>query len=86
MTWIIASLHSAFGFAIVGVIVAEVLGSTSGLGDVIHASQGNFDGTGVFAVMITVAVIVLIAESLLTRLEHRLLSWRPPSRSDSASI
>lgn len=86
MTWIIASLHSAFGFAIVGVIVAEVLGSTEGLGDVIHASQGLFDGTGVFAVMITVAVVVLLAETLLTRLEHRLLSWRPPSRSDSGSI
>ncbi|WP_125567915.1 ABC transporter permease [Nocardioides baekrokdamisoli] len=86
MTWIIASLHSAFGFAIVGVLVAEVLGSTEGLGDVIHASQGNFDGTGVFAVMITVAVIVLVAEALLTKLEHRLLGWRPASRSDAASI
>lgn len=86
MTWIIASLHTAFGFAIVGVIVAEVLGAQEGLGLLIKTAQGNFQPDGVFAVMITVAVIVLVAESVLTRLEHRLLSWRPPSRTDSASI
>ena len=86
MTWIIASLHTAFGFAIVGVIVAEVLGAQEGLGLLIKTAQGNFQPDGVFAVMITVAVIVLVAEGLLTRLEHRLLSWRPPSRSDSSAI
>ena len=86
MTWIIASLHTAFGFAIVGVIVAEVLGATEGLGLLIKTAQGNFQPDGVFAVMITVAVIVLVAEAVLTRVEHRLLSWRPPSRSDNAAI
>jgi NitT/TauT family transport system permease protein len=86
MTWIIASVHTAFGFAIVGVIVGEVLGAQAGLGLVIATAQGHFQADGVFAVMGTVAAIVLVAESLLTKLEHRLLSWRPPSRSDNASI
>ena len=85
LTWIIASLHSALGFAIVGALVGEVLGAKSGLGLVITTAQNNFDPDGVFATMLTVAVLVLGAEWLMSKLEQRLLSWRPPSPSDSSS-
>ncbi|AGS72436.1 ABC transporter permease [Streptomyces collinus] len=83
LTWIIASLHSAFGFAIVGALVGEVLGAQSGLGLVIKTAQNNFDPNGVFATMLVIAVIVLGAEWLIGKLEHRLLSWRPPSASET---
>jgi NitT/TauT family transport system permease protein len=83
LTWIIASLHSAFGFAIVGALVGEVLGAQSGLGLVIKTAQNNFDPNGVFATMLVIAVIVLGAEWLIGKLEHRLLSWRPPSPSEA---
>jgi len=86
LTWIIASLHTAFGFAIVGALVGEVLGAQSGLGLVITTAQNQFNPDGVFATMIVIAVITLIAEFLLTRLERRLLSWRPPSHSEAAGI
>ncbi|MBR7832105.1 ABC transporter permease [Actinospica durhamensis] len=86
LTWIIASLHTAFGFAIVGALVGEVLGAQSGLGLVITTAQNQFNPDGVFATMIVIAVITLAAESLLTRLERRLLSWRPPSPSEAAQI
>lgn len=83
LTWIIASLHSAFGFAIVGALVGEVLGAQSGLGLVIKTAQNNFDPNGVFATMLVIAVIVLGAEWLIGKLEHRLLAWRPPSPSET---
>lgn len=86
LTWIIASLHTAFGFAIIGALVAEVLGAQKGLGLVIKTAQGQFDPNGVFAVMATVAVITLVAEFVLTRLEHRLLAWRPPARTEASAI
>jgi NitT/TauT family transport system permease protein len=86
MTWIIASLHTAFGFAIVGALVQEILGSTEGLGLVISTAQGTFDANGIFAVVFTVMALTLVAEFILTRLEHQLLGWRPQSRSDAASI
>jgi len=86
LTWIIASLHTAFGFAIVGALVGEVLGAQSGLGLVITTAQNQFNPDGVFATMIVIAVITLIAEFLLTRLERRLLSWRPPSPSEVSAI
>jgi NitT/TauT family transport system permease protein len=86
LTWIIASLHTAFGFAIIGALVAEVLGAQKGLGLVVKVAQGNFDPNGVFAVIVTVAVITLVAEFALTWVERRLLVWRPPSSAEAASI
>ena len=86
MTWIIASLHTAFGFAIIGALVAEVLGAQHGIGLIISQSQGNFDPNTVFACMVIVAVVTLVAEYLITLLEKALLKWRPPSRSEAQAI
>lgn len=86
LTWIIASLHTAFGFAIVGVLVQEILGSQHGLGLVIHNAQNNFDAQTLFACIFIVMVMVLIAETGISFVERRLLSWRPPSASEGAGI
>ncbi|HEV2373211.1 MAG TPA: ABC transporter permease [Streptosporangiaceae bacterium] len=83
LTWIIASLHVAFGFAIIGAIVGEFLGAQQGLGLVISSAQNNFNANGVFAAMLIIAVIALTAEGLISRLERRLLAWRPPTHSEA---
>ena len=83
LTWIIASLHVAFGFAIIGAIVGEFLGAQKGLGLVIATAQNNFDPNGVFAAMLIIAVIALTAEGLIAQLERRLLAWRPPSPTET---
>jgi NitT/TauT family transport system permease protein len=85
LTWIIASLHVAFGLSIIGAIVGEFLGSQKGLGLVIATSQNNFNPNGVFAAMFIIAVLALTAEGLISLLERRLLSWRPPSQSEAAA-
>ncbi|MDQ1577625.1 MAG: sulfonate transport system permease protein, partial [Microbacteriaceae bacterium] len=86
MTWIIASLHTAFGFAIIGALVAEVLGATHGIGLIISQAQGNFDPDTVFACMVITSVFTLLAEYLITLLERSILRWRPPNRSESQAI
>ena len=86
LSWIIASLHTAFGFAIIGALVAEVLGSQRGVGLIISQAQGRLDPNTVFAAMAIMAVITLVAEYLLTLLEKRVLSWRPPSQAESAGL
>lgn len=85
LTWIIASLHVAFGLAIIGAIVGEFLGAQKGLGLVIANSQNNFNPNGVFGAMLIIAVLALTAEGLIGLLERRLLSWRPPSQSEAGS-
>lgn len=80
-TWIIASLHVAFGFALIGAIVGEFIGAQQGLGYLIRQAQGSFDTDGVWAALVIMAVVALLAESLITRLERWLLRWRPPQLS-----
>jgi NitT/TauT family transport system permease protein len=77
-TWIIASLHVSFGFALIGAIVGEFLGGRQGLGVLIKEAQGNFNANGVWAAMVIMGIVALAAEWLITRLENRLLRWRPP--------
>jgi NitT/TauT family transport system permease protein len=82
-TWILASLHVSFGFALIGAIVGEYLGAEQGLGMLIKSAQGTFDANGVWAAMLIMAVVALIAEFLITRLENVLLRWRPSQLTDA---
>ena len=77
LSWITASMHVSFGFALIGAIVGEFLGSQHGLGLIIATAQGTFNPNGVYAAMVIIAVMALSAEWLITRMEDRLLNWRP---------
>jgi NitT/TauT family transport system permease protein len=77
LSWILASLHVSFGFALVGAVVGEFLGSKQGIGLLISTAQGAFNSSGVFAAMIVLAVVALSTDYLLTAIETRLLKWRP---------
>ncbi len=83
LTWIIASLHTSFSFALVGAVVGEFLGATEGIGLLIQTAQGTFNANGVFAAMAILAVIALISELLITSLENKLINWRPPVFNDA---
>jgi NitT/TauT family transport system permease protein len=76
LTWIFSSLHTSLGFAMVGAVVGEYLGSTRGLGYVISQAEGTFDTTGVFAGMTILGVVVVIVSAGVTRLERWLLRWK----------
>ncbi len=77
LTWILASLHVSFGFALVGAVVGEFLGARHGIGLLIATAQGAFNAAGVFAAMVVLAVVAMAAEYLLTAIEDKLLIWRP---------
>ncbi|MFF7409580.1 ABC transporter permease [Streptomyces lydicus] len=76
-SWIFTSLHVSFGFALIGAIVGEYIGATKGLGLLVSASQGTFNAAGVYAAMVILAVVALLAEGLLAFLEKRLFRWKP---------
>jgi NitT/TauT family transport system permease protein len=84
-SWILASLHTAFGFALIGAVVGEYTGADKGMGLLISNAQGTFDAAGIYAGMIVITVIALLAESLLTLLERRLLAWRPRQATSSTT-
>ena len=83
MSWIIASLHTSFGLALVGAVVGELFGATQGVGELIYSAKNLFDANGVFAGMLLLAVLALVAEALITALENRLIKWRPPVATET---
>lgn len=85
-TWILSSLHVAFGFALIGAVVGEYAGASKGLGLLISNAQGTFDSAGIYAGMIIITVIALIAEWGIGMAENRLLKWRPSQATSGHGI
>lgn len=83
-SWILSSLRTSVGFAVVGAIIGEYLGSSAGLGYLIAQAEGNFDAVGVFAGILILAIFVLIIDSILDVVETRLIKWRPNASERSA--
>lgn len=85
LSWTFSSLHTAVGFAVVGAVVGEYLGSAAGLGYLIHQAEGVFDVTGVFAGMFVLMAFVLVIDWLVTLVEDRLLVWRPQAATSATA-
>jgi NitT/TauT family transport system permease protein len=83
LSWIVASLHTSFGLALVGAVVGELFGATAGIGELIYNAKNQFDAAGVFAGMGLLAAMALLAEALITALEDRLIKWRPPVATET---
>jgi NitT/TauT family transport system permease protein len=77
LSWMFSSLHTSVGFAVVGAVVGEYLGSAAGLGYLIQQAEGIFDVAGVFAGMFVLAGFVIVIDAGVTLIERRLLVWRP---------
>ncbi len=82
MSWIFASLHVSFGFAIIGAIVGEFVGSRHGIGLLINIAKGTFDAAGMYAAIVVIMTVALAAEYLMTWVEGRLATWRPKPLQD----
>ncbi|MGF7054397.1 NitT/TauT family transport system permease protein [Bosea sp. OAE752] len=83
MSWIFASLHVSFGFAIIGAIVGEFVGSRHGIGLLINIAKGTFDAAGMYAAIVVIMIVALAAEYLMTLVENRLATWRPAPLHDT---
>jgi len=80
LSWMFSSLHTSVGFAVVGAVVGEYLGSAAGLGYLIQQAEGVFDVAGVFAGMFVLAAFVILIDAVVTVVEKRLLVWRPEAQ------
>lgn len=75
--WVIASLRIGIGLALIGAVVAELIGSSAGLGWYIEYSAGRLDTAGVFTGLVSLTFIAVVGNILVARLERRFSSWRP---------
>jgi NitT/TauT family transport system permease protein len=78
-SWVFSSLHTSVGLAFVGAVVGEYLGSSQGVGYLILQAEGSFDINTVMAGIVVLTVFALALDSLVGRIEHRLMKWQPKS-------
>jgi NitT/TauT family transport system permease protein len=76
-TWVFAAFKLSVGYALIGAIVGEFVGSTSGLGYQLTQAQGLLDTDRVFSIVVVTGVLAGVVLYLAAFVGSRLLKWRP---------
>ena len=74
--WIAAAMRIAVGLSMVGAVVGELIGSNRGVGWYIENAAGQLDSTGVFAGIIILLILAMMANWIVSRIFQRLSDWR----------
>ena len=74
--WMLTALRLAIGLGLIGAIIAELIGSSVGIGYYIKLSSNLFDTTGVFTGLFVITVIAMLLEQLVALVERRVLRYR----------
>ncbi len=80
--WTFASLPNAISFALIGVVLAEFVGSTTGMGYLMTTSLATLNATDMFASITFLSVVGVGLVYLLRFFEARLLHWSAEFRND----
>jgi NitT/TauT family transport system permease protein len=75
--FLLLGMRMAIPYAVIGVIVGEFTSAVSGLGLFINYASSTYDPASVFAGIAILLAFVLVMNALASRLERRLLRWRP---------
>ncbi|MGW4487802.1 ABC transporter permease [Amycolatopsis sp. NPDC004368] len=74
--WILTSLRLSIALALIGAVIAELVGASQGLGYYMGYAANVLDTTGVFAGLVIITVIAMLAEQLVALVERRVLRHR----------
>ena len=77
LSWMFSSLHTSVGFAVVGAVVGEYLGSAAGLGYLILQAEGDFRHRRRVRRHVRAGRLCDRDRRMVTLVERRLLVWRP---------
>jgi ABC-type nitrate/sulfonate/bicarbonate transport system permease component len=70
-----AGLRLAVSLALIGMVISELLGSSSGLGFFISNAENNFNYADVWATVVVLGIIGWLGTALFALAERRVLSW-----------
>jgi NitT/TauT family transport system permease protein len=85
LPYIFAGIEIAMIFALIGAIVAELIGSESGLGMLITSMSYTMDVAGQFSVLLILAMLGLLLNSMVAGVRRRVLFWDPSQKLDVAT-
>lgn len=77
MSWTFAALPNAISFSLVAVVIAEFIGTTTGIGYLIVSSLSTLNATEMFAAITVLSVVGIVLVNLAHMVERRMLRWSP---------
>ncbi|MFS8037798.1 ABC transporter permease [Xanthobacter sp. AM11] len=77
LAWTFAALPNAISFSLVGVVIAEFVGTTTGMGYLIVSSLSTLNASEMFAAITVLGLCGIGLVSIAEHLERRLLRWSP---------
>ena len=80
LSWTFAALPNAVAFSLIGVVLAEFVGSTVGMGYLIITSLSTLNATDMFATITLLSVLGIALVSAIRRAERYLMRWAPEFR------
>jgi NitT/TauT family transport system permease protein len=85
LPFVMAGLDIAMILALIGAIVAEFAGATSGLGTLILSMTYTMDVSGQFSVLLILSVVGLVLNRLVQLVRRRVLFWDPSEKGVEAA-
>jgi NitT/TauT family transport system permease protein len=80
LPFVMAGLDIAMILALIGAIVAEFTGATSGLGMLILSMTYTMDVSGQFSVLLILSVVGLLLNRIVSVVRRRVLFWDPSEK------
>lgn len=84
--FVVTGLRLAVGRGLMGVVVAEFFGSTSGLGHSVFISSQNFDTASVWMGVFVLAAIGVVFIRAMYVLEKRIAPWRDTGKNGGSIL
>ena len=75
LPYVFAGFHVGIIFSLIGAVVAEFVGSLSGMGYLLLVEQGAFNVAGVFAILFQLMVIGIVLHLIMSFAEKRIAFW-----------
>jgi NitT/TauT family transport system permease protein len=77
LAWTFASLPNAISFSLIGVVISEFVGSSTGLGYIMIISLATLNATDMFVALVVLGGLGVVLVFIIERVERRLLHWTP---------
>jgi NitT/TauT family transport system permease protein len=74
--WVLTSLRLGIGLALIGSVIAELVGANRGMGYAITKAGNTLDTPGIFAGLFVIMIVAVVLEAAVAQIERRVLRYR----------
>lgn len=74
--YLVSAFRLGVGRALIAIVVAELYGSTSGVGHLLNVAAQNFETSEEFATLLVITAFGILCNVFLGRIERRFNAWR----------